>query len=165
MFAGDSASRERFEAAQNVGDVFAEIVTKPAVVREDAVLRDAVAAILSSETTRKAYVVDAEGRLKGTIGIETLMRLVSYRIGARPPGVVSFVRFLRDMQSEDVGRVMDRPKPVTRETAIADLVRMVVEEHLNDFPVVDGQGILVGEVNTQHLLAATRALFDLPTEG
>lgn len=165
MFPGDAASRERFEAAEKVGDVFGDIVTRPAVVPEGAVLRDAVAAILSSQTTRKAYVVDGEGRLKGMIGIETLMRLVSYRMGARAPGVVSFVRFLRDMQSEDVGRVMDRPKPVTRETAIADLVRLVVEEHLNDFPVVDDQGKLIGEVNTQHLLAATKALFELPTEG
>ena len=165
MYGGDLADRKRFEAAETVGDIFAEIVTKPATIPEGARLRDAVTAILSSPTTRKAYVVDGDGRLKGMIGIETLMRLVSYRLGARVPGMVSFVRFLRDMQSEEVGRVMDRPKPVTRETAIVDLVRMVVEEHLNDFPVVDEQRKLVGEVNTQHLLAATKALFDLPTQG
>ena len=164
MYEGDTAARERFETAETVGDVFREIVTPPKTIPETAVLRDAVSAILSSETTRKAYVVDGGGHLKGVIAIETLMRLVSYRVGARPPGVVSFFRFLKDMQTEAVDRFMDRPKPVTRSTKIVDLVRMIVEDHLNDFPVVDDQGLLIGEVNTQHLLATTRSLFDAPAE-
>ena len=163
MYQGDRTNRERFETAETVGDIFAEIVTKPATIPEDAQLRDAVSAILSSQTTRKAYVVDGQGRPTGVIGIETLMRLVSYRIGARPAGVISFFRFVRDMQTEAVAQFMDEPKPVTRGTRIVDLVRMVADQHLNDFPVVDEKGVLTGEVNTQHLLSATRTLFDAPS--
>ena len=165
MYPDDLTDRRRFETAERVGDVFKDIVTKPATIPEDATLRDAVSAILSSQTTRKAYVVDAAGNLKGMIGIETLMRLVSYRVGARPPGVISFFRSVRDMQTEAVSEFMDRARPVRRDTMIVDLVRMVAEEHLNDFPVVDEQGVVVGEVNTQHLLAATRSLFDTPPPG
>ena len=165
MYDGDRTQRERFETAETIGDVYGEIVTRPSTIPEGAQLRDAVSAILSSQTTRKAYVVDAKGRLKGVVGIETLMRLVGYRIGARAPGVVSFFRFVRDMQTEAVAQFMDPPRAVTRDTKIVDLVRLVVEQHLNDFPVVDDAGVLTGEVNTQHLLTATRALFDTASPG
>ncbi|HII40231.1 MAG TPA: CBS domain-containing protein [Thermoplasmata archaeon] len=160
MYEGDVKDPERFETATAIGDVFDVIVTQAETVPEEGTLRDAVDAVLRSSTTRKAYVVDGDGKLKGVIGIETLMRLVAYRAGERPAGVISFFRFVRDMQSEGVRGFMDRSKPVTRETKIVDLVRMVVDEHLNDFPVVDPDGRLTGEVNTQHLLQVTRSLFD-----
>jgi len=145
--------------SETVGDLFDTIVSKPATIPDHATLRDAVDAILDSGLTRKAYVVDADEHLKGTITIETLMRHVAYRLGARPPGIVSWFRFLRGMESDAATDLMAKPVPVTRATPIGEIVRRVVEEHLNDFPVVDEAGRLIGEVNTHSLLKATRGVF------
>jgi CBS-domain-containing membrane protein len=160
MHAGDIRRPAAAPATtETVGELFDTIVSKPATIGEDAVLRDAVNAILHSGITRKAYVVDASGRLRGTITVETLMRHVAYRLGARPPGIVSWFRFIRDMESDAVKDFMARPASVTRQTPIGEIVRRVAEEHLNDLPVVDDEGRLIGEVNTFDLLKATRGVF------
>lgn len=163
VHAGDIRGEESKPATtETVGELFDTIVSKPATIGEDATLRDAVNAILDSGITRKAYVTDAGGRLKGTITMETLMRHVAHRLGARPAGIVSWFRFLRDMGSDAVTDFMAKPAAVTRETRIGEIARRVVEERLNDFPVVDDAGRLIGEVNTFNLLRATRGIFTQP---
>lgn len=160
MFKGDIRKDNRAaEVTETVGELYDIVRSDAATVREDAVLRDAVDAILSHEITRKAYVVDDEGRLKGTITMETLMRHVSYRLGARPPGIISLFRFVREMESDAVTDFMRKPVAVTRETNIVEVIRRVVEDHLNDFPIVDEGGRLLGELNTFNLLKAMRGVF------
>lgn len=162
MFEGDVNREKAVEVTETVGDLYDVLRSDPVTVPEDATLRDAIDAIVARGVTRKAYVVDSEGRLKGTISMETLMRHVGYRLGARAPGVVSFLRFVRDMESDAVRNFMAKPVAVTKGTNIVEIVRRVVEDHLNDFPIVDDQGKLLGELNTLHLLKAVRGLFKRP---
>jgi CBS-domain-containing membrane protein len=166
VFEGDIREGERqAKVTETVGDFMDDSITKPAIVSATATLRDAVDAILDARTTRKAYVVDESGVLKGTISIETLMRHVSYRIGARAPGVVSWLRFIRDMESDQVEDFMSKPVHVTKDTMIVDIVRRVVSEHLNDFPVLDEHGRLIGELNAFNLLSLTRSVFPQGRSG
>ena len=162
MHAGDVKPGTPPPLEETVESLFDAIVTKPATLSVDATLRDAVEAILRSEVTRKAYVVDGRGVLKGTITVETLMRHVANRMGARPVGLISWFRFLRDMGSDRATDFMANPVVVRLDTPIVEIVRRVVEEHLNDFPVVDDRGAFTGEVNTLNLLRATKGVFDTP---
>jgi CBS domain-containing protein len=167
MYAGDIKRDDegRVVVTESVGDLFDTIVAAAATVPIDATLKDAVDAILGSGVTRKAYVIDPEGRLLGAITMETLMRHLASRLGARPPGVISWFRFVRDMESDRVADFMSRPVAVTRDATVGDIMRKVVEEHLNDFPVVDDASHLLGEVNTYKLLRAARAAFSTPSGG
>lgn len=160
MHAGDiGPGRSKPVILETVGQLFDTIVSKPAVVREEGSLREAVDAILESGITRKAYVVDGEGRLKGAVTIETLMRHVGYRIGARRPGVISWFRFLQEIGSDRVRDFMAVPTVVVKDTSIQDIVRNVLEKHLNDFPVVDESNRIIGEVSSFNLLKGTRDVF------
>lgn len=160
MYAEDVRRSEGGQVStETIGDLFDTIVTKPATVLEDATLQETVNAILDSEITRKAYVVDTEGRLKGTITMESLMRHAGYRLGVRAPGIISWFRFISDMSNDKARDFMAQPVPVTKGTLVMDIIRRVVEEHLNDFPVVDEEGKLIGELNTYNLLKATRNVF------
>ena len=156
---------EKLDIKATVGDLFEKIVTEAATIPEKAVLRDAVEAIIARETTRKAYVVDNEGKLKGSITMETLMRHLSYRLGARPPGVISFFKFIGGIASDKVTDFMAKPHPITRHTTIVDVVRKVMEERLNYFPVIDEDGKLLGELNSLTLLKVTRTAFKRSKEG
>jgi CBS domain-containing protein len=160
MYEGDVEPGERkVLVTETIGDFLGEIVTAPATLSTDSTLRDAIDAILQSGSTRKAYVLDDAGVLKGTISIETLMRHVADRLGARPPGIVSWLRFVKDMESDNASDFMTKPVPVSKKTLIVDLVRRVVGEHLNDFPVLDDDGRLIGEVNSFSLLKIARSAF------
>lgn len=160
MFEKDIAEpEEQVDLKATVGDLYERIVTDAATVSEDALLRDAVEAILERETTRKAYVVDKDGKLKGSITMETLMRHLSYRLGSRQTGVVSFFRFIREIASDKVTDFMAKPHPIRKDTKLTDVVLKVIEERLNDFPVIDEEGKLLGELNTLTILKVTKTAF------
>lgn len=159
MYEKDVDTDRPVELTETVGDLYDIVRSDAATIPEDATLRDAVEALLERHVTRKAYVVDKEGRPVGTITMETLMRHLGYRIGARPSGVRSFLRFVTEMESDKVKDFMAKPSVVRKDTRMVDIVRKVVEDRLNDFPIVDENGKLIGELNTMNLLKAFRGVF------
>lgn len=135
-----------------VGDVFDILTGEPAVVEEDALLKDAVEAITQHLTSHKVYVVDSEGMLKGVITIETLLRQVGYIVGVRKKGMVSFFGFLSGILKENVTEFMDEPVSVTKNDRVLDAMQLMVEHHLNDLPIVDDEEKLIGELHSIEIL-------------
>jgi len=145
-----------------VSDVLKDIggLMKPAVVSTNATLRDAVDAIIEDSKTRKVYVVDADGKIVGTITLETLMRQAGYRLGVRTPGMTSFLRMLAEISREKVTEVMAKPVKVFEDELLMNVTRLMVEHHLNDLPVVDRGGKIVGELNGLDILRASRKFWE-----
>ena len=123
----------------------------------DASIREVIDRMTS--TVPQGVRVDAEGRL-GTVSTETILRLIGYRVGVRKDGGLSFVRFLRDALKEEAGHIMVKGTTVTKETKLTAALDIMVNEHLNDLPVVDANGILVGEMASLGLLEEGKILFD-----
>ena len=143
-----------------VGDVYNLLVTKPAVAKKGSKLREALDALVDRPITRKVYIVDKENKLVGTITIETLLRQVGYRTGARKEGLTSFFKFLGEIFKEDVDDFMNKtPITVTKEDALVDATKLMVENHLNDLPVIDGEGHLVGELNSLEIIKEAKKFF------
>jgi CBS domain-containing protein len=120
---------------------------KPATVSADANLREAVDAIIKDSETRKVYILNAEGKLVGTITLETLLRHAGYRLGVRTTGVTSFLRMLTEISTEKVTKVMTSPVKVSSDELLVNVTKLMVENHLNDLPVVDDKNRLVDELN------------------
>ncbi|MBU1158179.1 MAG: CBS domain-containing protein [Candidatus Thermoplasmatota archaeon] len=127
-------------------------VVEPAKVRSDASLRDAVLAIVKDSETRKVYVVDDKDTLVGTITLETLLRHAGYRMGVRETGMTSFLRMLAEMSNDKVHDVMAKPIRVRKDELLVNVTKLMVENHLNDLPVVDNQDKLVQELNGLDIL-------------
>ena len=134
-------------------------VSKPATVTMDEPLRNAVEAIVNSET-RKVYVLDADGKIKGTITLETLLRQAGYRLGVRKVGMTSFLRMMGEISRDKVQDVMVKPVRVLKDEMLVNVTRLMVENHLNDLPIVDDNGALVGELNGVDILKASRKYWD-----
>jgi CBS domain-containing protein len=143
-----------------VGDVYELIVRTPTSVREDAQVREVIDGMLSNPLSRKVYVVDGQGKLKGIITTETILRLIGYRTGVRQTGATSFYRFLRDMFKEDVIRLMTSTRSVTREDKLTTAMDIMLRDHVNDLPVVDADGRLVGELISLELFLKGKELFE-----
>jgi CBS domain-containing protein len=142
-----------------VEDIF-EIVSKPVSVTEDAILKDAVETITRDSHSRKVYVVDAEGKLKGVITIETLLRQVGYKVGVRETGVISFFKFVSGILKDNVMEFTEEAATITKRHKVLDALQMMVEHHLNDLPVIDEEDRLVGELNSLEILVKAKQLFD-----
>jgi CBS domain-containing protein len=137
-----------------VSEVLEEAAKKvrPATVRVDAPLRDAVEAIVKDSETRKVYVLDNEQKLVGTITLEVLLRHVGYRLGVRSTGMTSFLRMLAEITDENVKEVMAKPIKVSKDELLVNVTKLMVENHLNDLPIVDERGVLVDELNGLDIL-------------
>lgn len=143
-----------------VGDVSDKLVLKPSRVSRDANLGEVVDQMLANPLSRKVYVTDQNGRYLGTVSTETVLRLMGYRLGIRDVGGVSFYRFLRDTLKERADSVMVKGRTVTKDTKLSSAMRMMIEDHLNDLPVVDADGMLIGELVSQELFMEGRRVFD-----
>lgn len=123
-----------------------------ATVRADAPLREAVEAMIKDEDTHKVYALDGEGRLAGTITLEVLLRHTGYMMGVRSPGMTSFMRMLIEIADERVNQVMTKPIRVSKDEMLVHATKLMVEHHLNDLPVVDGDHKLVAELRGMDIL-------------
>ncbi|NLI73785.1 MAG: CBS domain-containing protein [Euryarchaeota archaeon] len=152
--------RERSFSELLVGDVASKLVHTASTVSSKASIREVIEKMAANPLSRKVYVVDEQGRYRGTVSTETILRLLGYRVGVRKDGGISFMRFLVDALKEDAGHIMVKGSTVTTSTKLTTALDIMVNEHLNDLPVVDADGILIGEMASLELLEEGKALFD-----
>lgn len=152
--------REKTFSELVVGDVAAKLVQTASTVGPKASIREVIEKMAANPLSRKVYVVDEQGRYLGTVSTETILRLIGYRVGVRKDGGLSFVRFLKDALKEEARHIMVKGTTVTRETKLVAALDVMVNEHLNDLPVVDADGVLVGEMASLELLEEGKILFD-----
>lgn len=131
---------------------------RPATVDPDASLSAATDALLKNRETRKVYVVDKDDKLLGTLTLETLLRHAGYRLGVRGTGMTSFIRMLAEISDDKVSEAMAKPVKVLEDELILNVTRLMVENHLNDLPVVDNSGRLVAELNGLDILLMAKSV-------
>ena len=151
-------SDKRFSSVL-VGDVFEQVVLKPSTVGTNAKIRDVIGQMTENPLSRKVYVVSEEGSYLGTINSETILRLLGYRVGVKDGSGLSFYHFLRDALKEDVISIMKKGRVVTRETPLVKAMEVMMEDHLNDLPVVDAEGRLIGELVSLEIFREGKELF------
>ena len=137
---------------ESVGDVYDTIVGEPARVAKGALVRDAIAALVENPCSQSVYVVGKGRRLLGAITTATLLRQMGYRLGSRKVGIIPFFRFLSEVFDEKVESFMDEAHGVRRETPLTDALKTMTDFKLDNLPVVDDKGVLVGELNGVEML-------------
>ena len=70
------------------------------------------------------------------------------------------LKFLGGVLKENVTEFMEKPVTITNEYKLLDAMQKMVEYHLNDLPVIDDGGRIIGELNSLEILTATREIFD-----
>ena len=93
------------------------------------------------------------------VNTDTVLRLIGYRTGVRELGAMSFYRFLRDMFKEKVATLMSPTRAVTKEDSLKDALDLMIRDHVNDLPVVDAEGRIIGELVSLELFLKGRELF------
>ena len=142
-----------------VGDVFELIVKKPTTVARDAKISTIIEGMLENRVSRKVYVIDDGGMLLGMVNTDTILRLIGYRTGVRDTGALSFYRFLRDTLKEDIADLVTPTRSVTKDHRLVDALEIMIKDHVNDIPVVDAEGRLIGELVSLELFLKGRELF------
>jgi CBS domain-containing protein len=153
-----SETEKRFSETL-VGDVFDQIVKRPTTVTGESTINDVIEGMLGNPVSRKVYVVDEQEKLLGMVNTDTVLRLIGYRTGVRELGAMSFYRFLRDMFKEKVGTIMCPTRSVTKDDDLKKALEIMIKDHVNDLPVVDLEGRIIGELVSLELFLKGRELF------
>jgi CBS domain-containing protein len=111
-----------------------------------------VAALITRPRGRNVYVLEADGKLVGTVSFRDLLRVTNARLGARRKGVPGFIGYLRDIFLEDVKKIMRKPVFVNPRTNLLEALQILEENKMNDMPIVDDDKKLMGELSGMEIL-------------
>ncbi len=136
-----------------VRDAFRLIVTEPIIVTRGMGLRDVVDKVLEDPRTRSAYVVDSKHRVIGMIALKEMLEAIEGSLSlfenVRPP---ARLRQRRKVMPFSVEAHMFKPVTVMEDDRIIDALEKMIEHGQEDLPVVDENGVLIGELNGFEIL-------------
>lgn len=134
-----------------VRDAFRLVVTDPIIVTHQMSLHEVVDRVLADPRTRSAYVVDDKRRLLGMIGLEQMLTAIESSLSLfdkeRP-----LVRSKKGVLPFSVEEYMVKPVTVYQDDKLITALRKMIDNSMEDLPVVDDDGVLLGELNGFEIL-------------
>jgi len=120
------------------------------LISEDSTVEDAIETMVRFPHSRLLYVVDTDGRLKGTISLGNLVRHFFYR--SHEPQI--HPRFLLSMITTETAKdIMERhPIFATEEQDVERVLKRMVEKNVKEIAVLDSEKKLVGDMTMIDLL-------------
>lgn len=138
---------ESEDAARTVHDMRDAIVGAGSRIEPDAPVSRVIETLLARPESRVAHVVDADGKLLGTVSWRNVLKAAGARMGVRGDGLLSLVGLFRELRHDHARDLMRAPVTVTMEETLRDVLLKMERFHENDLAIVDAEGRLVGEVN------------------
>jgi CBS domain-containing protein len=98
------------------------------------------------------YVLDEDGKLLGMISFRDIIRQTNARLGVRGRGVSGSLQYLREAQKDRVEEMMRQAVTLKPSTPLSDALQKMEDFRMNNLPVVDEDGKLVGELSGLKIL-------------
>ncbi|MEM0343839.1 MAG: CBS domain-containing protein [Thermoplasmata archaeon] len=134
-----------------VRDAYRLIVTEPIVVTKTMGLYEVVDRVLADPRTRSAYVVDERRRLVGMIGLMQMLAAIQGSLSLFDKGRTQ-PRNKRVPLPFSVEEYMIKPVTVSEDDRLLSALEKMMKNGLEDLPVVDENGTLIGELNGFEIL-------------
>ena len=74
--------------------------------------------------------------------------------------MISFFKFFKGIFKENVIDFMDKPVRVYKGDKLVEVMQLMVEHHLNDLPIVDDEGRIIGELQSVEILKHMKKVFN-----
>ena len=143
---------ESDDAVRTVADLRDDLVERGSRIGPDAPISELIELLLARPQSRVVHVVDAEGKLLGTVSWRSVLRAAGARHGVRDERMFSLLRLFRELRHEHARDLMRPPTAVTLGETLRDVLLKMERFHENDLPLVDGERRLLGEVNGMRVM-------------
>ncbi len=138
-----------------VADIQHLLVKEPTVINKKQSIKELLAGIIDDSRTRHIYVVDKAGVL---IGVVRMNRVVQYLFpfGAMiEQGSELSIGNLANFEAENVQDIMDEnPHFVKESTSLSDMADILIQQKINELPVVNDDMHIVGQINVYEVIMA-----------
>ena len=138
-----------------VADIQHLVVDEPSIIGPDATVDEVLRCMLGDLRTRNVYVVDDDRHLLGCVRMDRVVdrlfpleAIVTHSFEESLRGASALnAKTARDLMIKGVSAVNDS-------SSLADVVKTLMRERVQELAVVDAHGRLVGEVNAYELIKA-----------
>ncbi len=135
-----------------VKDVYKTLTKEPPVLKADDPLKAVVHILLKDPRYKSVFVVDDTGRLIGIVSTLIFLKVSHYLYGKRSVMKDDVFNAIKSAKAKKVGDIMHPPVFVYEETKILDVLEMISRENIQELPVVDGEGKVIGDLNCLEIL-------------
>ena len=160
--------REELWDNMTVADVYKLIVTETHCVTPETTLVELLPVFNEDLRTRHVYVVDNANVLVGVVRMNDIVRFLFPYASLKEDGHSAGFEFslnvnvkhMRDQNEETVlchtvAELMnDEPRSVTESTRLDDMAAILIQEKINELPVVDDARKVIGQVNVYEVIHA-----------
>ncbi len=138
--------------ALRVRDAEKLISTEPILVRDEASIYETVEQLIDTRHARCAYVVDEQGQLLGMVTLKALVEHIfaHHYLGGKPAEGSMF----DIIHTENALQLAaTQPVYVTENEPLDQAIEKMLNSDLQEVPVVDEEGVVVGDINLLDLLS------------
>lgn len=141
-----------------VGDSYKLIVEKPATVKSDQLIDEALKIMIEDTKTTSVYVLDDKDRLAGVIRWNTVAQYLFPYSTQEGSSYNSITESLNVLDAVKAGDIMNNePFYVRKETTVPQTIKIMASEKINELPVVSPDMHVIGVI---HILEITKAYLD-----
>ncbi len=139
---------------KQVKDIKNLICKDPSVIFQENSLTDLLREIIKDTRSRHVYVVDDHNKLVGSVRLKNTIQYMFPSITLlQESKALQVSSYLNYSQAETVKEIMTRnPSYVHENTTLAEMIRIMVKEQVNELPVLDREFTIIGEVNFLELI-------------
>ncbi len=139
----------------HVADVRHLLVVEPAVIGPDQTEEELLARMVEDPRRRHVYVVDEKGVLVGVVRMNIVVERLFPFSSVIERGAQLLFSGLANFEGETVAEIMDdNPHFVYESTTLSEMARILMQEKINELPVLDDEHRVIGQVNIYEVIKA-----------
>jgi CBS domain-containing protein len=130
-----------------VKECYRTVTQEASTVAAEASVQEVVQTILKDMVSRTVFVVDNDKKLMGAIQVKTILHMLGAKYTAEDS-----INLIHKIIGGKASGIMIKAPSVGLQDNLDDAVKKIVESEIQDLPVVDGQGRVIGELNCFELI-------------
>ncbi|ACM23817.1 MULTISPECIES: CBS domain-containing protein [Thermotoga] len=136
-----------------VKDVCRLISLNPTIVEEDDPIEEVVDKILEDPITRTVYVV-RDGKLVGMIPVLHLLKVTGFHFFGFIPKEELVRSSMKKLVAKSASEIMVPPVYVHPDTPVEEALKMMIDNNIQEMPVLNEEGEIIGDLNSLEILLA-----------
>ena len=125
---------------------------EPPLVYEDTPLKEVIEVLLKDPKSRSIYVVNKEKKLKGVISTNILLKTTHFLKGKRTLRKEDALNAYKISSAKVAIDISHPPIFVFEDTDILKALEIMIEENVQEIPVVDSKKVVIGDLNCLEIL-------------
>jgi CBS domain-containing protein len=136
-----------------VSDLRHLLIQKPTIISPDASIDELLKKMIEDPRTRHVYVVDSQMRLIGSVRLNRIIEYLFPFAALIEQGSQLFEKGIVLGAEKTVKDLMNcEPFSVEESTSLSEMAKILIREKINELPVVDQEGKILGEINVYEVV-------------